>query len=78
MVKIYDKENGAWLGTIDEKQLRFLMDQLEEESSVDQDYYINETTLDAFQDAGADPALLTVLRAALNGRSEMEIRWSRE
>jgi hypothetical protein len=78
MVKIYDKENGAWLGTIDEKQLQFFIDQLEEESSEDQDYYINEATLDMFQDAGADPALITMLRAALNGRIEMEIRWSRD
>lgn len=78
MIKIYDKENGAWLGTIDEKQLQFLIGQLEEESSVDQDYYINETTLDLFQGAGADPALITMLRAALNGRAEMEIRWSRD
>ena len=78
MVKIYDKENGAWLGAIDEKQLQFLIDQLEEESGDDQDYYINETTLDIFQEAGADPALITMLRAALNGRTEMEIRWSRD
>ena len=78
MIKIYDSANGAWLGTIDEKQLQFLIDQLEEESSQDQDYYINEATLEMFQDAGADPALITMLRAALKGRTEMEIRWSRD
>jgi hypothetical protein len=78
MIKIYDSATGAWLGTIDEEQLQFLIDQLEEESSQDQDYYINEATLEMFQDAGADPALITMLRAALKGRTEMEIRWSRD
>src|SRR5204863_7996066 len=74
MIKIYDKENGAWLGTIDEEQLQFLIDQLEEESSEDQDYYVNESTLDILEEAGADPSLITMLRAALKGRTEMDIR----
>ena len=78
MINIYDKENGAWLGTIDEEQLQFLIDQLEEESSEDQDYYINESTLDILQEAGADPSLITMLRAALKGRTEMDIRWSND
>ena len=64
-------------GTSAEEQLQFLIDQLEEESSEDQDYYINEATLEIFEGAGADPALVTVLRTALDDRKEMEIRWSR-
>ena len=76
MVKVYDSESGALLGSISEKQLQFLIDQLEEESSEDRDYYINEITIDMFEEAGADPALVTLLRGALNGRTEMEIRWS--
>jgi hypothetical protein len=78
MIKIYDSENGAWLGTIDENQLQFLIDQLEEESSQDHYYYISEATLDMLQERGADPALIAMLRAALNERTEMEIRWSRD
>jgi hypothetical protein len=77
MPKLYDKDTGAWLGTITEEQLQFLIDQLEEESSEDQDYYINEATLEIFESAGADPALITMLRTALDDREEMEIRWSR-
>jgi hypothetical protein len=30
------------------------------------------------QEAGADPSLITMLRAALNGRTEMDIRWSND
>jgi hypothetical protein len=77
MIQLYDKDTGAALGAISEEQLQFLADQLEEESPQDQDYYINEPTLDAFEEAGADPALLALLRKALGEREEMEIRWAR-
>lgn len=77
MIQLHDKETGALIGTISEPQLQFLIDQLEEESSKDQDYYINETTVDLFEQRGADPGLVRLLRGALRGRSEMEIRWSR-
>ena len=77
MIQLHDKDTGAPIGTITEAQLQFLIDQLEEESSEDQDYYINETTLDLFEQRGADKALVALLRSALKGRTEMEIRWSR-
>jgi len=77
MIQLYDKDTGAALGAISEEQLQFLADQLQEESPQDQDYYLNEPTLDAFEEAGADPALLTLLRKALGEREEMEIRWAR-
>jgi len=77
MIQLYDKETGASLGAITEEQLQFLVDQLEEESPEDRDYYINEPTLDAFEEAGADPALVALLREALGEREEMEIRWAR-
>lgn len=77
MPKLYDKDSGALIGSLTDSQLQFLIDQLEEETSEDQDYYINETTIDMFADRGADAALVMLLREALAGRSEMEIRWSR-
>ena len=78
MIQIHDKETGSWLGTLSEDNLQFLIDQLEEESGEDQDYYINETTIDLFEEDGADKDLVFLLRGALNGRTEMEIRWSRD
>ena len=77
MIQLHDTDTGASIGAITEDNLRFLIDQLEEESGEDQDYYINETTLDIFEKGGADTALVSLLRSALNGRTEMEIRWSR-
>ena len=77
MIQLHDKETGALIGTITEQNLQFLIDQLEEETSSDQDYYINETTVDNFETDGAEKSLVELLRTALNGRTEMEIRWSR-
>ena len=77
MIELYDKDSGVAIGAISDAQLQYLVDQLEEESSADQDYYINETTLDLLAERGADPALVALLRSALKGRTEMEIRWSR-
>lgn len=77
MIQLHDTDTGASIGAITEDNLRYHIDQLEEESGEDQDYYINETTLDIFEKGGADTALLSLLRSALNGRTEMEIRWSR-
>ena len=77
MIKLHDKESGLEIGTLTEDNLRFLIDQLEEESGEDQDFYINETTIDIFEEDGADKDLVALLRGALNGRTEMEIRWSR-
>lgn len=77
MIELRDKETGARLGEISEEQLQFLVDQLEEETSGDVDYYINATTIDLFEAEGADPALVDLLRRALGTRTEMEIQWSR-
>jgi processive 1,2-diacylglycerol beta-glucosyltransferase len=77
MIHLEDKDTGAPIGTISEAQLQYLIDQLEEESREDQDYYINTTTLDLFEARGAEKALVGLLRSALEGRTEMEIRWSR-
>lgn len=77
MIMLADKETGVCFGTITEAQLQFLIDQLEEESTEDTDYYINQATLTMFEDAGAEASLLTLLRQALGRREDMEIQWSK-
>ncbi|HKA52471.1 MAG TPA: galactosyldiacylglycerol synthase [Candidatus Binatia bacterium] len=78
MIKLYVKETGEFLGTITDKQLQFLIDQLEEESADDTDYYITTTTVELLEQAGADPALVTLLRQGLGEREGVEVRWERE
>ena len=77
-IRVYDNETGDLIGTITEEQLQFLIDQLEEESSTDQDYYISRETLEMFENVGADAELLELLRGALGHQPSVEIRWARE
>ena len=78
MIRLFDVETDAPLGTITEAQLEFLIEELEEESSTDRDYFINTATVEMLEEDGADAALLTVLRDALADRDEMEVRWASE
>ena len=77
MVKLYDKDSGAGLGTITDAQFRFLQEHLENEAPHDNDYYLTTETLDLLAEEGADAALLGMLRAALGERDEVEVRWTR-
>ena len=78
MIRLIDNETGKTIGTISEAQLDVLKNQLEEEDTEDQDYYIDAATLDWFEDEGIDPALTALLRKALGSREGMEIRWTEE
>jgi hypothetical protein len=77
MVQLFDKATGAPLGSITDDQLQFMMDRLEEESSRDDDYYLNRTTVDFLESEGADSGFIETLRRALGDREETEIRWTR-
>lgn len=77
MIEILDKQTGRSLGNLSEEQFQALTDQLEEESAEDDDYYLNRTTVDILEEEGADPGLVALLRAALGGAEETEIRWRR-
>jgi hypothetical protein len=77
VIRLLDANTGVQIGTLTEAQLQFLIDQLEEESDDDRDYYINSATLDMFAEAGAEQALLDLLRNALGTRLEMDVRWER-
>ena len=78
MITLRDKETDGFIGTINEQQLKFLIDQLEEESSEDRDYYINKVTLEMFEKNGIDQELLQLLTDAIGTREDMEIVWSRD
>jgi hypothetical protein len=78
MVKLYNAATNEALGDITDEQLQFLVDQFEEESEDDQDYYINTATIDMLKDAGADASLLALLQRVLGSNGEGDIRWSNE
>lgn len=77
MVQLFDKRTGSPLGSLSDEQFGFLADRLEEESSSDDDYYLNRATIDILEEEGADSALVALLRQILGSADETEIRWSR-
>ena len=78
MIQLRDKQSGSVLDSISEDDLQFLIDNLEEESEDDVDYYLNRSTLEIFKEKGISSTLLSVLENALGDREDMEIEWSRE
>ncbi|MDX1953265.1 MAG: galactosyldiacylglycerol synthase [Verrucomicrobiota bacterium] len=78
MVKIFNKATGEMLGRITEEQLQFLMNNLEEESLQDNDYYLTAETIDSFATQNAPEQLLNILRSAIGGNGDGEIRYERD
>jgi hypothetical protein len=74
-IRIYDKNSGALLGDCDEKDLQVMVDAFEEESSRDQDYFIDAQTLEILQGAGASDRLLNLLREIVGTSDGVDIRW---
>ncbi|MGI9571482.1 MAG: galactosyldiacylglycerol synthase [Desulfobulbia bacterium] len=77
MIKLHDKKTQELIGEINENQLQFLIDELVEEDSADQDYYINRDQLDQFEKKGGDETLIQMLRDALGTRDDMDIIWTK-
>ena len=78
MINMYDNGTQRKLGEITQAQLQFLIDQLEETSLEDQDYYMDTNTLAMLTEAGADAELVALLRNGMGSRAGFEIRWSRD
>lgn len=77
MVYLYNKSTGDLLGEISEADLQYLIDQMEEESTKDQDYSITSMELAYFREHGASSELISILSGALEGKPEVIILWSR-
>ena len=75
MITLRNKQTSAAIGEITEDQLDFLIDMLEEEDTEDQDYWIDQMTLDYFQVNGGDPGLIKMLQDAIGGGEGIEIEW---
>jgi hypothetical protein len=69
------KDSGELVGTIDEADLRLLMDQLEEESAEDTDYYITPATIDLLEQNGGSPQLVAVLKLAVGESEGVDVVW---
>ena len=77
MIVLTNKDTGIEIGTITEAQLQFLVDQLEEGSPDDTDYWLNRAELEIFKENGADPALVALLEKGMGEAEDMEVSWAR-
>ena len=77
MIDLFNAETDEKIGTITEADLKVLVDGLEEESSEDQDYFIDAATVDLLADGTATEHLVGLLRKAVGSSEGVEIRWQR-
>jgi len=75
MPRLVRLDTGDAIGTITDVHAAFLVDQLEEDSDDDQDYFIDRETLELLTDNGCDPELLAMLDKALGTDDDMQIAW---
>lgn len=75
MPKLYDASNDQLLGHVSQADIDLLVAQMEEESSKDQDYYVDNDTFLRLTDAGASATLLDAIKMALDLGGEADIRW---
>lgn len=78
MPRLFRLDTEANIGIISAEQLRFLVEQLEEEHDEDQDYYIDRDTLELLSDNGIDGELLAMLEKAMGDDDAMDIAWDDE
>jgi len=76
-IDLFNAETNEKLGSITEADLQVLVDGLEEESADDQDYYIDEATIELLADGRATEHLVGLLRKAVGSSDGVEIRWKR-
>jgi len=78
MISISDKASGAEIAAITEAQLQILVKHLEETDVDDQDYYIDQRTIDLIKAAAADYAtVVEMLERALGEGESVDIVWTR-
>jgi len=77
MIELYNATTNLLLGTITEADLKVLVDALEEEGLYDQDYFIDNATIDVIADGKATEHLVGLLRKAVGASDGVDVRWQR-
>ena len=74
-VRLVDNETDRLVAEITNEQLKFLIDNLEEETATDTAYYFQESTVEMLEQKGADRELIRALLKAIGKKDGIEIRW---
>ena len=77
-IRLSEKDTGRTLGSISEADLQMLVDYMEEESSKDQDYYVEHTSIDALEGLGASAGFIALLRTAVGESDGVDVVWAAE
>lgn len=75
MPKLYDQADDRLLGDISQQDLDLLIEKLEESSSRDRDYYVDNDTFLLLVEAGASSVLLDAIKMAVDLNGQADIRW---
>lgn len=78
MITLSRKDDGVLLGEIDEADLQFLIDRLEEEDEGDVDYYVSPVTIEMLESAGASAKLIGLLKKAVGDSEGVDVVWQEE
>lgn len=76
-IRILEKDTGYELTRISEEDLAVLVGHMEEESSTDQDYYVDPFSVDALERLGASAGFVETLRKAIGSSEGIDIVWER-
>lgn len=77
MIDLYVKDTNELVGSITEAELQALIDNLEETSLADRDYFVDQATIDLLADGQVTDHLLGLLRKAVGAGEGVEIRWQK-
>lgn len=75
MPALYLKDTNRLLAQLDAADLAHMVAVMEEESSTDQDYFIDLATLNLLKAAGLSTALITVLESAIADSDGVDVIW---
>lgn len=78
MPTLRDKDTDRLIGHVSDEDLQVLIDQLEETSDSDTDYWIDENTVQLLEEEGGSAQLIGLLRASLSGRDGFDVEWARD
>jgi hypothetical protein len=63
------------LGIVSDDDIDALIEQLEEEDSTDEDYFIDADTIDLLEEGGASETLISLLRKAVGDSDGIDVRY---
>lgn len=75
MAALYLKPDSKLLYELSDNDLLSLQNTMEEESSKDQDYFIDLSTVDMIMNAGATEGLVNALTKAIGDSDGIDVEW---